>query len=65
MDQDPQVVKEAKDITMSSAQILNDVGLGLTFLLEYVTRADHSELLRPEEEGQVPALQVSGTDWLS
>ncbi|WFD02126.1 exocyst complex component exo84 [Malassezia obtusa] len=37
VDQDPQVVKEAKDITMSSAQILNDVGLGLTFLLEYVT----------------------------
>lgn len=36
VDQDPQVVNEAKDVTMSSAHILNDVGLNLTFLLEYV-----------------------------
>ncbi|WFD42122.1 exocyst complex component exo84 [Malassezia psittaci] len=34
VDQDAKLVKEAKDITLSSAQILNDVGLNLTFLLE-------------------------------
>ena len=34
VDQDAKLVKEAIDITLSSAQILNDVGLNLTFLLE-------------------------------
>lgn len=36
VDQDPRVVQEAIDITRSCAQILNDVGLGLGFMLEYV-----------------------------
>ena len=34
LDQDPKLIQEVKDITMSSAQILNDVGLNLTFLLK-------------------------------
>lgn len=37
VDQDPRIVQEAIDITRNCAQLLNDVGLGLGFLLEYVS----------------------------
>lgn len=63
MDQDPRVVSEAIDITRSCAQILNDVGLGLGFLLECVYAASssayHSDLLKPGDDAVVPALTVT------
>lgn len=46
--QDPRIVQEAKDITRKCAQILNDVGLGLNFLL--------SDLLEPDSNARVPIL---------
>ncbi|WFD18344.1 exocyst complex component exo84 [Malassezia caprae] len=53
VDQDPRVVQEAIDITRSCAQILNDVGLGLGFMLD--------DLLKPSDGATVqrPALLVS------
>ncbi|PKI83108.1 Exo84p [Malassezia vespertilionis] len=52
VDQDPDVVKEAKEITMNCAQILNDVGLNLAFML--------MELLQPSEHhNDFPILSLS------
>lgn len=56
VDQDPRVVDEALDITRRCAQLLNEVGLGLGFLLD--------DLLKPGVEGiplgtwQDPALSA-------
>lgn len=39
VDKDPQLVRETIEITMNCAELLNDVGLGMGFLLRYVQAA--------------------------
>lgn len=53
VDQDPRVVQEAIDITRKCAQLLNDVGLGLGFLLD--------ELLKPGSDALSPGVRHDST----
>ena len=53
VDQDPRVVQEAIDITRKCAQLLNDVGLGLGFLLD--------ELLKPGSDALSPGVWHDST----
>ncbi|PWN52446.1 hypothetical protein IE53DRAFT_367213 [Violaceomyces palustris] len=55
VDQDPQVISEAMEISMSSAAQLKDVGLDFSYLIE--------ELLRPEGLARpIPALTLTLAD---